>query len=80
MKTTARVALAGVLALGLGLPAELTPGAPAQQRGKVKTYRYVENSVGMKLAAIPKGKFLMGSPLAEVGHDTARIERHRVRA
>jgi serine/threonine protein kinase len=55
---------------GSGEPS-ITPGAP-------KTLpRELENSIGMKLVAIPAGKFLMGSPPDEVNRD-ADEEQHEV--
>jgi formylglycine-generating enzyme required for sulfatase activity len=64
MKWTARAFLigAGVLALGI-LPAADTP------ESKVLT-----NSIGMKLALIPAGTFLMGSPADEAERDEVEIQ------
>jgi len=64
MKRTAWAFLigAGVLALGV-LPAADTP------ENKVIT-----NSIGMKLASIPAGKFMMGSPAEEAERDENEVQ------
>jgi formylglycine-generating enzyme required for sulfatase activity len=60
-------ALASVL-LGLGLTAALRPGAAAPAP-PAKSFRVIENSIGMKLVYAPPGKFRMGSPTTEAGRD-----------
>jgi formylglycine-generating enzyme required for sulfatase activity len=61
-----RLALACLAAFALsGLYAASAPDRP-ETRGAEKT---ITNSLGMKLAAIPAGKFLMGSPPNEAERD-----------
>ncbi len=59
-------------ALGLagleGAPAPLPVGAE----------KALANSIGMKLVRIPAGKFLMGSPAAEMGHHAGEGPQHEV--
>src|SRR5436309_838820 len=56
----AALALGGLFAAG----GPARPEPPAPEKGKVFT-----NALGMKLALIPPGKFLMGSPAAEKERD-----------
>jgi formylglycine-generating enzyme required for sulfatase activity len=56
----------------IGLGAALGPGRTEARDDKVLT-----NSIGMKLARIPAGKFLMGSPPAEKERDAGEL-RHEV--
>src|SRR5262245_57394062 len=61
----------GVLALVLALPPERGGSAPAPlpvSRGQFT------NSIGMKLARIPAGRFMMGSPAEEPGHSAAEVQ------
>ncbi len=53
------------LMLGISFAAAGTDKCPAQDQDKMIT-----NSIGMKLALIPAGKFLMGSPADEAERDT----------
>src|SRR5262249_58364394 len=62
----AGAALVGLLALALA------PAAGGTKKPITKAplpHRYVVNSVGMKLAQIPAGKFVMGSPATEKERD-----------
>jgi formylglycine-generating enzyme required for sulfatase activity len=47
--------------------------APLPRAGKELT-----NSIGMKLVRIPAGKFLMGSPMSEQGHNSSEAPQHEV--
>jgi formylglycine-generating enzyme required for sulfatase activity len=58
--------------LVIGLCAAARPGRTEDRGGKVLT-----NSIGMKLAPIPAGKFLMGSPATEKDRD-AMEQQHEV--
>jgi formylglycine-generating enzyme required for sulfatase activity len=60
-----------LLAPGLALP-----GLSEDGKGK-KPPREIENSIGMKLVLIPKGKFTMGSPRDEKGRNKDE-EQHEV--
>ena len=61
----------GSIAKGAELPPpDLSPFAPEQ--------RLVTNSLAMKLALIPSGEFVMGSPPGELGRSVAELP-HRVR-
>jgi formylglycine-generating enzyme required for sulfatase activity len=62
------VVLAGVLVLG-GLFAADQPDRQAAAASKVLT-----NSIGMKLAFIPAGKFLMGSPPGEAEREEGEVQ------
>jgi formylglycine-generating enzyme required for sulfatase activity len=53
----------------IGLGAALGPGRTEARDDKVLT-----NSIGMKLARIPAGKFLMGSPPAEKERDPGELQ------
>lgn len=53
---------------------EQTDEGSAKPNGQV---RYFENSIGMKLARIPAGSFMMGSPRSESERDD-KEERHEV--
>src|SRR5688572_5099605 len=68
MKMAFPVVLAGVLVLG-GLFAADQPDRQAAAEGKVIT-----NSIGMKLAFIPAGKFLMGSPPGEAEREEGEVQ------
>ncbi len=66
--------LSGVLAvLGLDVPAWTRAPVPKS----LKQPKEIENSIGMKLVLIPKGKFKMGSPKDEVGR-LKEEEQHEV--
>jgi formylglycine-generating enzyme required for sulfatase activity len=60
---------------------EVVRGKAADKPGKEKvdkgSAREITNSIGMKLVRIPAGKFMMGSPASEVGHDKDE-EQHEV--
>lgn len=54
-----------VLVIGIG-----APGILLSQKRENEAPRVITNSVGMKLALIPKGKFVMGSPASEKDRKT----------
>src|SRR5437763_17098274 len=68
------VLASALAALAATCPADLD-GAPAPipRAGKDAT-----NSIGMKLARIPAGKFLMGSPMSEQGHNSTEAPQREV--
>ena len=55
----------------VGLVSLLAAALPALPRDDKKPEKTITNSVGMKLALIPAGKFHMGSPAAEDEQDSA---------
>jgi formylglycine-generating enzyme required for sulfatase activity len=50
----------------------------ATQAGKEESDRFITNSIGMKLALIPAGKFLMGSPATESDRDPEELQHEVV--
>jgi formylglycine-generating enzyme required for sulfatase activity len=68
------LALLGGLAVALLSPAPEAGGAPAP----FTSARVITNSLGMKLARIPPGKFLMGTPATELQRETQEGPQHEV--
>ncbi|MCI0460991.1 MAG: formylglycine-generating enzyme family protein [Gemmataceae bacterium] len=74
MKTATQRSLTCLLALTLsGLFVVAQPGNPGASRAE-QPDRVLTNSLGMKLALIPAGKFLMGSPPDEAERDAGELQ------
>jgi formylglycine-generating enzyme required for sulfatase activity len=59
-----------------GLPG-LAPSAKPEAQGRKQREKVITNSIGMKLALIPAGKFLMGSPATEKEREDKEVQ-HQV--
>jgi formylglycine-generating enzyme required for sulfatase activity len=74
MKMTNHRRLTGLLLLTLsGLVVAAQPGQPQASRARADD-PVITNSIGMKLALIPAGKFLMGSPPDEAERNEGEVQ------
>jgi len=77
--TTTSGQSAGTDSSGMGDPKPTNSNSNLRESGKDSTQpSKITNSIGMELAFIPKGKFLMGSLETEQGHEKLESPQHEV--
>src|SRR5262245_44199287 len=74
MKTATVVILACAAALAVGALPAADPPAKDKAAGEPQAGTVITNSIGMKLAYIPAGKFMMGSPADEAERDDNEMQ------